>query len=288
MRQQGRWNASQLKWIAMVTMMLDHIGAVFNLYLYLGTPLEPILYTAYAGWLRWVGRLSFPIFAFLLARGCDKTRSLGRYALRLAIFGFLSQVPYTLALSNGNFLRIGAPETFPLQVWDWSKLNIFFTLLLGLAAIALWKQSEQGKLPWFWRAAAVFILVLAGVIPGVDYGALGVLLIFCLWKFPSKFGTAATVVAFGFLNHMVSWDALSSLSLTSVRALGRSVGKVFPWAAHFSLNTWAMFLMVCASLVFLLRYNGERGNQRRWTGYVFYPAHLLALALIREIGILLG
>ncbi|SHJ54450.1 TraX family protein [Paramaledivibacter caminithermalis] len=86
-----------LKIIAILTMLIDHIGAVFfpNLLIF-----------------RIVGRLSFPIFAYLLVLGYFRTSNLKRYIARLLIFGIVSQVPYTLLFGL--------------------RLNIYFTLIVGL------------------------------------------------------------------------------------------------------------------------------------------------------------
>lgn len=89
-----------LKLIAMVTMLIDHIGYLF--------------FPDQIAW-RMVGRLSFPIFAFLTARGVRLTRSKPRYLLRMLLYGGISQLPYQYFVPHG--------------------LNIFFTLAAGLVLI---------------------------------------------------------------------------------------------------------------------------------------------------------
>ena len=98
-----------LKLIAMVTMLIDHIGYMFF-------PQHAIF--------RSVGRLAFPIFAYLLSVGYEKTSSLKNYALRLLAFGLISQVPYA-------FFSPGL-EFEPLE------LNIMFTLLAALGVMSLY------------------------------------------------------------------------------------------------------------------------------------------------------
>ncbi len=93
-----------LKWIAIITMTIDHIGAV----------LYPELSV-----LRFVGRFAFPIFAYLLILGIENTRSIRKYAIRLFAFAAVSQIPFFLALDYAPF----------------ESLNIFFTLGLGLVFV---------------------------------------------------------------------------------------------------------------------------------------------------------
>ena len=95
-------SAMTLKYIAMATMLVDHMGYV----------LFPWIL-----WLRCVGRIAFPIFAFQIAEGCIRTHDRRRYALRLLLFAVLTEVPFDLAFSGR-----------PL---DPSYQNVLWTLLAG-------------------------------------------------------------------------------------------------------------------------------------------------------------
>ena len=77
-----------LKWIAIITMTVDHIGAV--------------LYPDYT-FLRWIGRLSFPLFAYLLILGIRNTSDIKKYFIRPFIFALISQIPFFLAIDVGPF-----------------------------------------------------------------------------------------------------------------------------------------------------------------------------------------
>lgn len=90
-----------LKILAVLLMLIDHIGAVFF-------P-ENLLF-------RVVGRLSFPLFAYCIAEGYFYTSSWKKYSLRLFLFALISQAPYSM-------------------LFDTWRLNIFFTLWLSLLAI---------------------------------------------------------------------------------------------------------------------------------------------------------
>ena len=98
-------DGTRLKLLAMVLMLVDHIGMV--------------LLPGHR-WLRIVGRLAMPIFAFCVAEGFTHTRDRKRYCLRLALFGLLSEFPFDLALMG----KAG-----------WAHQNIMFTFLLAVGAM---------------------------------------------------------------------------------------------------------------------------------------------------------
>lgn len=109
-------SAMTLKYIAMATMLVDHMGYV----------LFPWIL-----WLRCVGRIAFPIFAFQIAEGCIRTHDRRRYALRLLLFAVLTEVPFDLAFSGR-----------PL---DPSYQNVLWTLLAG--ALVCWAADWAQRTP---------------------------------------------------------------------------------------------------------------------------------------------
>jgi hypothetical protein len=138
------WGRELLKWVAVVTMTVDHVGLVFF-------PEVMVL--------RIIGRIAFPLFAYLLVLGMRSTRNVRAYFNRLLFFALVSQVPY--AFVNG--------------IEPWEKLNIFATLLLGMIMIYL---IDRGNV-------AFVIPLAASVVLPVDYGVYGtatVLLFYLLEK----------------------------------------------------------------------------------------------------------
>ena len=168
-------SGSTLKWIAILTMLIDHIGAcileVFVLDYYGISPLGGYVSgERFSFWyeadmaLRLTGRIAFPVFCFLLVEGALHTRNMGRYAGRLAVFALVSEIPFDLAFHDKIFYPGGQ--------------NVFLTLLLGLLAIWILKSSK-GEL---WRTpAAVLAPALAAEYLHTDYGALGVLVILLMY-----------------------------------------------------------------------------------------------------------
>ncbi len=115
-------SGSTLKLLALVTMLIDHIGAAL---------IARVIISDYQGQgaqfyemyllMRSIGRIAFPIYCFLLVEGFLRTRSRMKYALRLLLFAFISEIPFDLAFSA----KVFAP----------GYQNIFFTLLIGLLAM---------------------------------------------------------------------------------------------------------------------------------------------------------
>ena len=132
----GLLSGSTLKWLAILLMLIDHVGAslleVFVLNGYSNSPLAGLTGNVDFWWkvdrvLRYIGRSAFPIFCFLLVEGAVHTRDIRRYAGRMIAFAFVSELPFDLALRNH----------FP---W-WAHQNVFFTLALGLSAILVFQRS---------------------------------------------------------------------------------------------------------------------------------------------------
>jgi hypothetical protein len=100
-----------LKIIAIVTMVTDHVGRV----------LYPDLL-----FLQVIGRLSFPLFAYLVVLGVESTKKPGKYMITLLSFAIISQIPYYLA--------------FGIQPFD--RLNILFSLFLSAVTIYFYNKRS--------------------------------------------------------------------------------------------------------------------------------------------------
>ncbi|XME03685.1 TraX family protein [Lachnospiraceae bacterium C1.1] len=96
-----------LKMLAVIAMLIDHSAEViFNNNMTM----------------RMIGRLAFPIYAFLIVEGFHKTRNKKKYLIRLALFAIISELPFNLALHKGQLFYLDAQ-------------NVFFTLAIGLAML---------------------------------------------------------------------------------------------------------------------------------------------------------
>ncbi len=168
---------STLKIIAIIAMIIDHIGAVIVENTLVKYASEPEMYEMLLNVhriLRSVGRISFPIFCFLLVEGFLHTRNIGRYLLRLLLFAIVSEIPFDLAMSG--------------EIFAWRYQNIFFTLTLGLTVIQcmdrILKQETWNK---FARVCLCVLWVCIGSVAAeflnVDYGMKGIIAIAALYLF---------------------------------------------------------------------------------------------------------
>lgn len=147
-----------LKMIALITMIIDHYGAIFhdNIILY-----------------RIIGRIAFPIYCFLLIEGYFHTSDVKRYAKRLLIFALISEIPFDFAFWGDIY---------------WGHQNIFFTLFIGLVAVHMINHDETSKFK------NILIFLAAGILAEwlhTDYGLIGILYIIGFYftrKSNSKFG----------------------------------------------------------------------------------------------------
>ena len=135
------WN--QLKWIAIISMIIDHTSKVLFPQIFYIEQLGMDIKTSYMihRLLPAVGRIAFPIFAFGIAQGCRVTRSPKRYLLRLALFAVISEVPYNLALND---------MTFGFRCFAFH--NVFFTLLIVRSAAGSMRFSAASG----WRGSLLY------------------------------------------------------------------------------------------------------------------------------------
>lgn len=157
-----------IKLVAFITMAIDHIGYVFF-------PGEM--------WMRIIGRIAFPLFAYCLATGCIYTKNPKKYALRLFAFSVVSQPFYSLAFfpyyTEQLFdpINYGTAEAAIINIAENLHLNIGFTMLLGFCAIQAIKSKK-------WLAFATALAV--SLWDGFEYSLYGVALILLMYIFCTK------------------------------------------------------------------------------------------------------
>ena len=231
-----RLSGTALKLIAAASMLIDHIGVV----------LFPEV-TA----LRIVGRISFPIFAFMIAEGCIHTRNRLRYFLTVFLLGAGCQLVYFL-YDGSRYL--GVLITFSLSI-----LLIF--ALQSLKNILFSEQSSGAECCF---AAAGFLAAVGSVyllnrLLHIDYGFWGCMLPVsaALLRKPAK-------------NAPAVWEKLDRPAY-HVLMLGLCLLML-----AYSLRDYQIWSML--ALPPLLLYSGKRGKwDLKYFFYIFYPLHLAIL-----------
>ncbi|MEG0613883.1 MAG: TraX family protein [Clostridium sp.] len=232
-----------LKVLACILMLIDHIGAVF---------FPKVLL------IRVIGRLSFPIFAFLIAEGYFRTKNLKRYIFRLIILAIISQIPFMLA-------------------FDTKGLNIFFTLFAGIFAMMVLDKKFIVDFEIYNKKISknienvlniLFKIILFSLIfylvekLNTDYAIYGVCMILCFKIWRDKF--MKLTIALIILNAIYAISLFKYL----ITPYGTLNIRVF-------LQATSIF-----SLFFIHKYNNMEGKKIQKLFYAFYPVHLSVLILI--------
>lgn len=319
---------STLKIMACVMMLIDHIGAVI-LESFLNTKMPDVMnqeqalqfLSQYGTFyyadliMRFVGRVAFPIFCFLLVEGFCHTRNVKKYALNLGIFALVSEIPFNLAFafSRGEALQYG--------VFYPDYQNVFFTLFLSLLTLCGYKYLEEHRAAYTEKKSGKVLAALAGVLGGV----------FIAYFVGQKW---SDVFSFLNINYQTRVWLIAAvifvLILLAVVIYGMKHGAAQAWnlscnLAVLALGIWAAELlktdyagigiMTVAGMYYLRRnkvramalgcailtifntmevtsffamipikkYNGERGLKMKYFFYAFYPVHLLILYFIARM-----
>ena len=270
-------NADLLKTLAMIIMLIDHIGA------FLMDPGDPYYRT-----LRIIGRLAFPIFCFLMAEGAHFTRSMPKYLGRLAAFALISTPPYNLVH--------GSPW------YSCENINVFFTLFLGLAAVCSVSRLPREVFRKLGRpglADSRAACLLAGL-PlcllcymtaywlDTDYGEYGVAAILLFWLLRKRpvaawIGfSALTVFFFGFFIAVSDAYGVTSYSYVNLYNLVTEFSMKPRSELYFFPQIQLYAPLACIPC---LLYNGQKGGKHsrivQYLFYAFYPVHLWCLWLIQ-------
>ncbi|MBQ7775834.1 MAG: conjugal transfer protein TraX [Lachnospiraceae bacterium] len=233
-------SGSALKWIAIVTMLIDHIGAVVLTRMLLNYQYDTamsvspeeynLLYqTMYAT--RLIGRVAFPIFCFLLVEGFLRTGNVYKYMLRLGIFAVITEIPFDLA--------------FSAQPVYWGYQSVMLTLLIGVLTMYGCSQVEK-------RCGSKRLLMVLG---DSLFVAVGMFAAYCLNTDYAEKGIACIMVLYFFRNN--KWL------------------QVLAGALSFCWEATAIF-----AFPFIKLYNGTRGMKLKYFFYLFYPLHLLVLHIL--------
>lgn len=251
-------STSFIKTFALICMFIDHLGATLVWKLAMN-PLHPIMLffnekcggiTAASDLIgniymimRDIGRVSFPMYCFFIVEGMMKTRSRKKYARRLGACALISEIPFDLALEG--------------TVIDFGHQNVFFTLLLGMFAIwtmdSFIKKKEWDRLKVIALSMASGIgFMLAAELLMTDYSSVGVAVIIAMYVVRKLAETKCQ-----FWAPIIYVIGVALLCLMSLQ------------------EAWALL-----ALPLFFFYKGKKGWNAKWFFYLFYPVHLLILAIL--------
>ncbi len=227
--------------LAMGLMLCDHLWAsVLSQY----------------GVLTWIGRLAFPIFAFMIVEGYFHTSHFKKYLKRLFIFALLSEIPFNLIYS-GNWI-----EPF--------HQNVLWTFLVGLLCIRGMDSVRKKRKPLVAIPLCVGIALfgyLAGTILMSDYSGEGVL----------------SVILFYLFHGEKWWQRLGQLAGLIYINVFAIKGLCVPVELFGNTVEIAQQSLAVLAIIPIWLYNGKRGLHNRfiqYAFYAFYPLHLLILWIL--------
>ena len=238
---------SALKYIAITAMLIDHIAFAF-----LDDGEHIILYTI----MDLIGRITGPIMFFAAVEGYHHTKNLKKYLLRLFAFALISYLPFMYAWSD---------HFNPL------RLNVIFTIFLGLLAV----HARRSIKNIFLKILVISVLILFSI--SADYGTAGVIMIL---TFDFFYGNRRNQLAGYLLIVLLDFDVRSFF-----------IHPFWEWVytgqftiRYYSLPDNYICLGFLIPFFLLMLYNGQPGSRSKlskWVFYIFYPAHLVIIGLIR-------
>lgn len=205
-----------------------------------------------------IGRLTFPIYAFLIVEGYFHTGNFRKYMKRLFLFAVLSEIPFNLMMASSLF--------FPLHQ------NVLWSFLISLGLIH-WNEKTKEKTAWKRILVGICTLCIAyigGIITFVDYYNAGILMVLTFYFFRGK----------------KWWNYLGQLLCmwyVNFELLGGFVYEISLFGSTFSIARQGIALL---SLIPIWLYHGKQGYHNKkfqYACYLFYPVHMLILVFLRLI-----
>ena len=240
-------SADLLKWFALITMFIDHIGAGIIEKCFLARPGMYLLDKV----IRAIGRPSFPIYCFLLIEGYKYTRSRYKYSLNLLIFALISEIPFD--------------HLFNDSILEFTYQNVFFTLLFGFISVWTIDTFKETKYKYLGIIVSIAMIYVAYLIHS-DYSGAGVVLIIAMYTFyPNKdlLSTAVPVIFY----------IVYFLSLLFYHKR--------PFDSAVRILETEMYSLIGFILIYFDNGKRLKNGFIKWLGYLYYPLHLILIYLVR-------
>lgn len=254
-----------LKVVAMCTMLLDHLGAIG-------------FFGEASMAMRYVGRVSFPIYAYLMASGFCFSQNKLKHISFLGIFALISEIPFDL-IYGGMYV----PE-YQNVIWT------FFFASIAMYGIDRAENVFSGFFALFLGAGCYFAVYVLNA----DYSVYGFSLVLCMYVFENalclgkcrddickKRGTPSLWFR---EQEYVQVCLILLVNLTTILYFVNSSMTSLPvtlFGITFSAQLFGMFAMIPISFYIFTGQKkvltGNPGKIFKWFHYWFYPGHLLLL-----------
>ena len=227
-------SGSTLKIIALVTMLIDHIGAVIVQRTMSMPGFDHNFWNSLYWPLRMIGRLAFPIFCFLLVEGFTYTSNTKKYLERMLIFAVISEIPFNLGVTG--------------RLFDLKYQNVFWELALGIAALMCMKKIEEKAgnytMQVILRLAVISGFALSAEVLNLDYGMYGIISIAALYVFRQKKLSQLLVGAVSFC-----WEQAAPLAFLVIAFYNGKRGRRIKYFFYAFYPAHLLILYIIARLI---------------------------------------
>ena len=210
-------SGSTLKMIALVTMLIDHIGAVIVQRTMSMPGFDHDFWSSLYWPLRYIGRLAFPIFCFLLVEGFVHTSDVKKYMIRMLVFALVSEIPFNLGITG--------------KVIDLGFQNVFWELTLGILAMICLETVEKKNLKYgiqvFLRLGIIVFFALGAEMLNLDYGMYGIISIVALYVFRQNKLSQLVVGAISFC-----WEQVAPFAFIPIAFYNGKRGRNIKYAFY--------------------------------------------------------
>ena len=217
--------------IAMIFMLCDHMWATILDY----------------EWLTCIGRIAFPIFAFLITEGYIHTSNINKYIKRMVIFAIITEIPFNLMVS--------ASPIYPFHQ------NVLWTFVISLLTLKYLNFDNTKNI--FKSILIILLAIIIATVTMCDYFGAGVMM----------------VVGFYIFRKSKLLQLLMMIYVNMILIQGYSYPiDIAGYTYYFPQQGFALL-----SLIFIWLYNGKQGYHAKWFKifcYAFYPLHMLILYIL--------
>jgi hypothetical protein len=207
-------------------------------------------------WLTCIGRLTFPIYAFMIVEGYFNTKNLKKYVKRLLLFAIISEIPFNLAMGSALF--------FPIHQ------NVLWSFLISIGLIH-WNEKVKEKQIWkriLVGIATFCIAYIGGILTFIDYYNAGIFMVLAFYFFRGR----------KWWHYLGQWLCLWYINVELLGGFSYMV-NLFGQTYFVARQGFALLALIPIWL-----YKGKQGYHSRtlqYSCYAFYPVHLLVLGLLK-------